>query len=142
MPPGWTVTSCNVDWGKYQVGGHCTADCASDGTQQIDLCGSGASGAIAQTITTVSGTTYKLMFDYNAHGSCGGSTKEMQVVVDSAVIATVSKTRCGGWSDYSNCWSTMSYDITAASDATTVEFVAVDTSCGCMTLDNVSMKAA
>merc|ERR1711998_158935 len=120
----------NVDWGKYIAGGHCTDTCSSEGSQQIDMCG-GSKGTISQDVATTAGSTYRLTFDYNAHASCGGNTKQMQVQVAGTTIATISKTRCGGWS---------SYDIKAAGASTTIVFAAVDSSCGCMTLDNVSVK--
>lgn len=142
MPPGWTVTSGDVDWGKYIAGGHCTDDCAEEGSQQIDMCG-GTQGAIEQTVATTAGATYRLSFAYNAHASCGGSEKTLRVIIDNNADTTytITKTRCGGWSSYATCWQTTAYDITAASDSTTIKLQAVDSSCGCMTVDDVSFRA-
>jgi hypothetical protein len=139
MPEGWTITSGNVDWGAYITGGHCTGTCSSEGTQQIDLCG-GSAGAISQTVDTTEGTSYRLTFDYNAHGSCGSTTKTTDLSVDGTVLATVTKDRCNGWTGYANCWSSAEYQVDATAATTTIAFSAVDNSCGCMTLDNVSLK--
>lgn len=137
MPPGWTVSSGNVDWGKYQTGGHCTGDCAAEGVQQIDLCG-GSQGGIEQTVTTVADKVYELNFKVNAHGGCGDDLKSTNVYIDGELLASIDKDRCGGWAGYANCWSQETLAVTAAGDTTTIKFESVDNSCGCMTLDDVS----
>ena len=140
MPPGWTITTGNVDWGAYVTGGHCTDTCAYEGRQQIDMCG-GSSGTIAQTIATTVGSSYRITFAYNAHASCGSSTKTMRVLIDGVQLAELDKTRCGGWTSYANCWSTTAYDFVATLDSTVLSFQSIDSSCGCMTLDDVSVRA-
>lgn len=139
-PPGWTVTSGNVEWGQHIRADHCTDTCAAEGQQFADMCGSLA-GAIKQTATTVATTTYTLSFKYNAHGDCGAATKQMQVKVDDVLIDTLSKTRCGNWGNFGGCWSTASYEVVADDESTDIELVSVSSSCGCMTVDDISFKA-
>jgi len=141
MPPGWTITAGNMDWGEYIANGHCTSTCNAHGSSQaLDMCG-GGQGTIEQTVpNTAAGSVYELRYAINAHASCGGSTKSMNVYVDDVLLVTETKDRCGDWSAFAGCWTDKVHDVTAASTATKLTFKSLDDSCGCMTLDEVSFK--
>jgi len=142
QPPDWVVTSGSVDWGRYEANGHCTGDCMPEGVQGMDMCG-GASGRIEQDVlTTLAATEYVLSYAINAHGSCGAAEKTMNVYVNDALVATETKTRCGGWGDFANCWEYKQQTVTGVGTNTKISFEAVDSSCGCMFLDDVSLKVA
>ncbi|WP_239465908.1 choice-of-anchor C family protein [Gemmata sp. SH-PL17] len=70
--PGWTVTRDTIDY----EGTHWTE---LDGTRSIDLAGTPGAGAIAQTIPTVPGQTYRVAFDLGGNMYGGPAVKEMRV---------------------------------------------------------------
>eukprot|EP01048_Picozoa_sp_COSAG05_P006863 COSAG05_NODE_464_length_9544_cov_2.541345_9_plen_131_part_00 len=96
-PPGWTVTSGDVDWGSYHTDGHCLDfNCAYAGEQFLDTCGT-TSGRIEQTVSTPSSDTYLLSYAIAAHQGCGADTKTMNVYVDGQLFASEQFTRSGSW---------------------------------------------
>eukprot|EP01052_Picozoa_sp_SAG31_P034059 SAG31_NODE_3925_length_3746_cov_2.099260_2_plen_95_part_00 len=80
-----------------QVEGHCESDCAYEGIQMLDTCGSTA-GRLEQIVQgTVSGEEYVLSYAINGHQGCGDGTKEINVYKDDQLIAHESFTRSGSW---------------------------------------------
>ena len=75
MPPGWSVESGNVDWGKYIAADHCDDDCAAEGSQQLDLCGVWNQQGQDQADSHRPHGLHEL----HAVGSCGSKTKQMDV---------------------------------------------------------------
>jgi hypothetical protein len=61
---GWNVTTNNVDIISYQAYGPAPANGGSYG---LDLVGYGSTGAISQTINTVTGLKYNVSFDYSSN---------------------------------------------------------------------------
>eukprot|EP01043_Picozoa_sp_COSAG02_P044667 COSAG02_NODE_4013_length_5905_cov_4686.361178_2_plen_1058_part_00 len=141
-PPGWTVVSGNVDWGTYQVEGHCQADCAYEGVQMLDTCG-GSAGRIEQVVTgTTAGQEYVLTYQLNAHQGCGDATKRMNTYVDGILLAEEHFKRSGNWADHHQQWQTKGYSVLAAGPTITIAFESVSDSCGCMLLDDVQLIPA
>eukprot|EP00747_Dinoflagellata_sp_TGD_P065138 gnl/TRDRNA2_/TRDRNA2_154227_c1_seq2.p1 gnl/TRDRNA2_/TRDRNA2_154227_c1~~gnl/TRDRNA2_/TRDRNA2_154227_c1_seq2.p1 ORF type:complete len:639 (-),score=95.05 gnl/TRDRNA2_/TRDRNA2_154227_c1_seq2:333-2249(-) len=137
-PPGWTVTSGNVDWGKYQVGGHCTSNCNPEGEQSVDLCGS-TSGSLQQVVDGITSGSYLLSYMINAHASCGGKTKKMNVYVDDALLVTEEYVRDHGWADIGQTWESKQHVVQASGSMMKLDFESGTTSCGCMLLDDVKL---
>ena len=75
MPPYWTVTGGDVDWGAFIVPdmGYPAGNSAAEGKQFIDLCGTTLSGTIEQTVPTVAGTKYTLKVSAPQLARAGGS---------------------------------------------------------------------
>merc|ERR1712216_12254 len=112
------------------------------GLQLLDLCGK-ERGAIQQTVVTDPGTEYTLSFAVNAHGSCGEAKKEASVYVDGVLLESVHATRtASGWSDFAHNWQRQEISVVASGAATTIKFLAADSSCGCITLDDVQLVPA
>ncbi len=77
--PGWSVVAVSVD--RERLSSACPPSLESwlsfDGEFTIDLDGGAAGGAIAQTIPTTQGQTYRLTFQLT--GNCAPGTKRMRV---------------------------------------------------------------
>jgi hypothetical protein len=141
-PPGWTVVSGDVDWGTYQVEGHCQADCAYEGVQMLDTCG-GTAGRVEQVVAgTTAGQEYVLTYQLNAHQGCGGNEKRMNTYVDGALLAEETFKRSGNWADHQQQWQTKGYTVVAAGPTVTLAFESISDSCGCMLLDDVQLIPA
>src|SRR5450755_2446577 len=56
---GWVISVGNIDW---ESGPPCGWD-PSDGSNSLDLVGSGGIGGIQQTFDTIPGVTYQVQFD-------------------------------------------------------------------------------
>ena len=141
-PAGWTVTNGDVDWGKYQVDGHCQADCAYEGVQMLDTCG-GTAGRLEQIVTGATpGTDYVLTYALNAHQGCGENVKRMNVYIDGVLLVAESFKRSGNWADHRQEWLIKGHTVTAAGASITVAFESVNDSCGCMLLDDVQLIPA
>ena len=109
-------------------------------SQALDMCG-GGQGTIEQTVEgTAAGSVYELSYAINAHASCGGSTKTMNVYVNDVLLVTETKSRCGDWSAFAGCWTNRMHDVSATGETTKLTFKALDDSCGCMVLDEVSFQ--
>ena len=123
--PGWSVVTGTVD---YITNGP-TYWKAEDGTDALDMAGSGP-GSIAQTIATTAGKTYGVSFymaanpDDNSHGY---SEKEL------SVNASGSATKVFSFNDpqatYQDLgWTKMTYEFTAVSSSTVLTFADIDPS--------------
>jgi choice-of-anchor C domain-containing protein len=131
--PGWTVGGDSVDVTSTSYWQ------ADDGTQSVDLAGSGP-GSVSQTVATTAGATYTLSWALAGNTNCGSSVKTMDVdwngtVVDAPTFDTTNTTNAD-----------MGYvqeqvTVTATGPSSTLTFsdaTAGDTLCGPV-LDNVSL---
>ena len=138
---GWEVTREGVDYkGTYWV--------ASDGDRSLDLDNSPGFGGIMQTFTTTPGADYLVTFDMAANpwrGFDDPVIRYMRVEVNAAGQSADFSFDVTGHNIASMGWATHSWQFTANSNSTTIEFYSLDTlqagysgNCG-PTLDNVSV---
>ena len=114
---GWTVTRGPVVY----VSNYFTC---SDGKVCIDLAGStGMGGGVSQTVTTVSGTSYTLTFDFSGNPDRTG-VKTMRVLVGGQSFDFSFDTT--GMSDSNMGWVTKTIPFTAAGTTTSIEFYDTD----------------
>ncbi len=113
---GWTVTRENVDL----VG---TFFSCSEGRSCIDLDGT-TSGALAQTFATTAGTPYTVTFDFAGNAGSGPLIKSMRVAAAGTsqdfTFDTTGKTVTNMG------WTTRTFNFTANSSSTTLEFSSLD----------------
>jgi choice-of-anchor C domain-containing protein len=131
----WTIGGAGIDL----VNNHWQAE---DGSQSVDLAGTGP-GWVSQTVTTVVGETYTLSWWMAGNPDNGAAIKTMDVywngtLVDEPTFNTA------GYTDASMGWVEEQLNVTATSTSTNVEFA--DASSGATafgaTLDNVSLLPA
>ncbi|CCI07387.1 conserved hypothetical protein [Microcystis aeruginosa PCC 7941] len=128
---GWTVSQGTIDYiGTYWQ--------ASEGSRNLDLSGANA-GGIQQTFNTTVGETYRVTFDLAGNTDYSPTIKEMRVSAGgnsadfSFDITGKSTTNMG--------WLSKSWDFTANSTTTTLEFISLTNSFDGPALDNVSVIA-
>jgi choice-of-anchor C domain-containing protein len=129
---GWTVTRGSVDYiGAYWQ--------HADGRRSVDLNGN-EPGAIAQTLRTRPGRTYRVTF--RLAGNCFGGGTGVRTVVVTAGPARTEFTFDTTWRTYGDMgWATKTWQFTAAAAETTLGFASATTdppSCG-PALDGVSV---
>ena len=137
--PGWTVTQGSVDFGDYKTGGHCNAKpCAHGGKAFLDMCG-GSRGAIAQTLRTTPKTVYVLKLAYDAHATCSNkdTVMRMDVLIDGK---SVKRLRHKNERTWDLDWTEFSYKFKASGYSARLEFKSVNSGCGCMVLDDVTVR--
>ena len=128
---GWTVSQGTIDY----IG---TAWQASEGARSLDLQGL-ASGGIQQTFNTTIGETYRVTFDLAGNPVGGSAIKEMRVSAGgSSADFSFDIT---GKSPSNVGWVSKSWDFTANSTTTTLEFIGLGNSALGAALDNVSVIA-
>jgi len=128
---GWTVSQGTIDY----IG---TAWQASEGARSLDLQGL-ASGGIQQTFNTTIGETYRVTFDLAGNPFGGSAIKEMRVSAGgSSADFSFDIT---GKSNSNMGWLSKSWDFTANSTTTTLEFIGLGNSDAGAALDNVSVIA-
>jgi choice-of-anchor C domain-containing protein len=128
---GWTVSQGTIDY----IG---TAWQASEGARSLDLQGL-ASGGIQQTFNTTIGETYRVTFDLAGNPFGGSAIKEMRVSAGgSSADFSFDIT---GKSNSNMGWLSKSWDFTANSTTTTLEFIGLGNSALGAALDNVSVIA-
>lgn len=151
MPPGWTVLTGSVDWGKYTGNNvQLTSAGAADGSQFMDLCGrSGARGKIASdSFVTVADTVYTISLDVNVMGSGQADdveTANVLVGADAASLAVrsaISASKCGGWPEFPRCWRHKKVHFKAAGAATVIGFEATGGTGACITIDDIKVAPA
>lgn len=101
--PGWTVTTNNVDIASNSIYG--VANYAYEGSQWLDIVGTGRSGAIAQTFATTAGTTYSLSFAYANNPDFTPASASVAVTGATSLLATTiahggSTRTAAGWTLY------------------------------------------
>jgi choice-of-anchor C domain-containing protein len=128
----WTVSQGTIDY----IG---TLWQASEGSRSLDMEGFFTTGGIQQTFSTTIGETYRVTFDL-AGNSAGGSTlKEMRVSVGGNFADFSFDTTGKNFTDMG--WLPKSWDFTANSTTTTLEFIGLTNSGAGAALDNVSVEA-
>ncbi|TRU68779.1 MAG: choice-of-anchor C family protein [Microcystis viridis Mv_BB_P_19951000_S69] len=128
---GWTVSQGAIDYiGTFWQ--------ASEGARSIDLQGL-ASGTIEQTFNTTIGATYRVTFDLAGNPTGNPTIKEMRVSAggNSADFSF----DITGKSPSNMGWVSKSWDFTANSTTTTLEFSGLGNSTVGAALDNVSVIA-
>ncbi|NCR42227.1 MAG: choice-of-anchor C family protein [Microcystis aeruginosa W13-11] len=127
---GWTFSQGTIDYG--------TGWQASEGARSIDLQGL-ASGTIEQAFNTTIGATYRVTFDLAGNPNGNPTIKEMRVSAggNSADFSF----DITGKSNSNMGWLSKSWDFTANSTTTTLEFIGLGNSDAGAALDNVSVIA-
>ena len=129
---GWTVSQGSIDY----IG---TLWQASNGSRSLDL-GAGASpGGIKQTFNTTVGGTYRVTFDLAGNPNASPIIKEMRVSAGGSSADFSFDTT--GKSNSNMGWLSKSWDFTANSTTTTLEFISLTNSFAGPALDNVSVIA-
>lgn len=118
---GWTVVGNNI---SILVNGSYPDITASDGNWFLDLTGivGRGGGLISDVFATKSGTTYNLLFDVGAFNYLGKSYGNAIVDVWINGIAMGSFKNINSLSHSGSDWETKSFDFTADSASTRVEF--------------------
>ena len=123
---GWSVVSTNIDW----VNGFWLA---ADGTHSLDLNGNLGPSGVAQTIATVPGQLYHLSFSFSGNPNLG---TERGIAGDLLASLSVSAGPVSNefafdvlptQSNANMDWVTASFDFTADSNATLVQFISTTT---------------
>ena len=141
--PGWTVSIGNIDFeGSYPACGWT----ASNGTNSLDLVGTGGIGGVSQTFDTVPGQTYTVSFDLagNPAGIGGSPVKPLTVTVDGVTQNYTFDVT--GRTAASMGWVTRSFTFVATGASATINFVSNITADGGFlnagaALDNVQVFA-
>jgi choice-of-anchor C domain-containing protein len=128
---GWTVSQGSIDY----IG---TLWQASNGVRSVDLAGSG-NGKIEQTFNTTIGTTYRVTFDLAGNPNASPIIKDMRVSAGGSSADFSFNTT--GKSNSNMGWLSKSWDFTANSTTTTLEFIDLTNSFAGLALDNVSVIA-
>ena len=128
---GWTVSQGSIDY----IG---TLWQASNGVRSVDLAGSG-NGKIEQTFNTTIGTTYRVTFDLAGNPNASPIIKDMRVSAGGSSADFSFNTT--GKSNSNMGWLSKSWDFTANSTTTTLEFIGLGNSDAGAALDNVSVIA-
>jgi len=129
---GWTVSQGSIDY----IG---TLWQASNGSRSLDL-GAGASpGGIKQTFNTTVGETYRVTFDLAGNPNASPIIKDMRVSAGGSSADFSFNTT--GKSNSNMGWLSKSWDFTANSTTTTLEFIDLTNSFAGPALDNVSVIA-
>lgn len=129
---GWTVSLGSIDY----MG---TLWQASNGSRSLDLEGLFGSGAIQQTFNTTIGATYRVTFDLAGNPAGGSAIKQMRVRTGGSSADFSFDTTGKSFSNMG--WVSKSWDFTANSTTTTLEFVGLTNSIAGPALDNVSVIA-
>lgn len=127
--PGWTSTNeLKIEVRDNVVGS------ASDGEQYVELDSTGNSG-ISQTVTTISGASYDLSFDYSPRIGQPSSTNTIEAYWNGVQIASLTAD-----GSTTNVWTTHPYNVVASDTSAVLEFKAAGTSNSLGgNLDNVSL---
>jgi choice-of-anchor C domain-containing protein len=128
---GWTVSQGSIDYigALWQ---------ASNGSRSLDLSG-GNAGRIQQTFNTTVGGTYRVTFDLAGNPNASPIIKDMRVSAGGSSADFSFDTT--GKSNSNMGWLSKSWDFTANSTTTTLEFIDLTNSIAASALDNVSVIA-
>lgn len=137
---GWVISVGNIDW---ESGPPCGWD-PSDGSNSLDLVGSGGIGGIQQTFDTIPGITYQVQFDLAGNYGAPPVVKPLAVTINGNTTNFTFDTT--GKSAANMGWTTQTISFTAASNSSTINFVSdVTPSGGSLNagaaLDNVRITA-
>ena len=128
---GWTVSQGSIDY----IG---TVWQASNGVRSLDLSG-GNAGRIQQTFNTTVGKTYRVTFDLAGNPNTSPTIKQMRI--SAAGSSDNFSFDITGKSTTNMGWLSKSWDFTANSTTTTLEFISLTNSFDGPALDNVSVIA-
>ena len=128
---GWTVSQGTIDYKG-------TLWQASEGSRSLDLSG-GNDGGIQQTFNTTVGETYRVTFDLAGNTFTSPTIKDMRVSAGGSSADFSFDTT--GKSNSNMGWLSKSWDFTANSTTTTLEFISLSNSFAGPVLDNVSVIA-
>jgi choice-of-anchor C domain-containing protein len=141
---GWVVTRANIDYLDSASLNPSLVWQASDGTRSIDLAGSPGIGGIAQTFSTVIGSSYLVTFDMA--GNPTGLPTIKYMTVGAAGESSEFSFDSTGFDVNNMGWTSLSWSFTAIADSTTLEFYNSTSASGGQfhgpALDNVSVSAA
>ncbi|MFC1925721.1 choice-of-anchor C family protein, partial [Chloroflexota bacterium] len=126
---GWTISGSGIDY----INGVELWD-ASDGNCSIDL-NSSNTGAISQTIPTIPGLQYEVIFDMAGNYGSIPTVKTMRVSAGSSYADYTFDTT--GKSARNMGWETKSFTFTATSQTTTIKFASLVTGGYGPAIDNV-----
>lgn len=138
---GWTVSVGNIDWeGPPPTCGWQ----GSNGSNSLDLVGTGGIGGIQQTFGTVPGTTYQVSFDLAGNYAAPPVVKPLAVTINSVTTNYTFDTT--GKSLLNMGWTTKTLTFVASSTSSTINFVSDVTASGGTlnagaALDNVQITA-
>ena len=90
-------------------------------------------------VQTVPNTEYVLKLAYDTHATCTSKTNvlEMDVVIDGK---TVKRLQHEGGRAWDLKWTVFKYDFKASSDSSRLEFISKNDGCGCIVLDDVTVR--
>jgi choice-of-anchor C domain-containing protein len=114
---GWVISVGNIDW---ESGPPCGWD-PSDGSNSLDLVGSGGIGGIQQTFDTIPGVTYQVQFDLAGNYGAPPVVKPLDVIINGQTTSFTFDTT--GKSAVNMGWTTQTISFTAASSSSTINFV-------------------
>jgi hypothetical protein len=118
---GWAVTTNNIDLVSNGVLG--TTSMAYEGTQSVDLVGTGTTGGIKQSFKTTSGTTYTLGFAYANNPISTTTASALVTLKSSAGNVFLSQTITHNTSTRSAAdWTLFNMTFMAADSTTTLTF--------------------
>ncbi|CCI31578.1 choice-of-anchor C family PEP-CTERM protein [Microcystis sp. T1-4] len=129
---GWTVSQGSIDY----IG---TLWQASNGSRSLDLAAGASPGGIKQTFNTTVGGTYRVTFDLAGNPNASPIIKDMRVSAGGSSADFSFDTT--GKSNSNMGWLSKSWDFTANSTTTTLEFIDLTNSIAGSALDNVSVIA-
>ena len=119
--PGWSVCQgANppvIEWGANWLGA------AQSGTGYVEL-NSDAPSAICQTVSTVVGQTYRLSFYFSARPGTPAAANLMDVGWGGTNL-TATPIAAGGTGQANTVWTPYSFDVTATSTSTALQFTDV-----------------
>ena len=115
---GWTVDSGDVELNGTGV------QSSPLGGRSIDLNGT-TTGAISQSLSTVAGRQYQVIFALSGNFAGGDATKDLRVSA-SGQSQDFSISQPTGWSASNMLWSNRSMQFTADSASTTLNFASLD----------------
>ena len=127
---GWTVSQGSIDY----IG---TLWQASNGSRSLDLGAGSSPGGIKQTFNTTVGGTYRVTFDLAGNPNASPTIKDMRVSAGGSSADFSFDTT--GKSNSNMGWLSKSWDFTANSTTTTLEFIDLTNSIAGPALDNVSV---
>ena len=129
---GWTVTQGTIDYvdtANWQ---------AADGNRSLDLDGTfNSAGGIQQTFNTIIGSLYRVIFDMAGNPTLEPPVKNMRV--SAAGTSSDFSFDVTGKSGTNMGWVSKSWDFTATSTTTTLEFISLTGTGAGPALDNVSV---
>ena len=140
---GWTVSTADIDvhrvgWGTTSLG-YITGP-AVDGSQYLDLVGSGSSGGVRQSVTVVAGQTYELALFY-ANNPAAGPNPSARVTVVGCAGTLLSNALSHGTSTAANLdWTNFTATFIVDGDSVSIQLDSTAaTGAGGILVDHVSL---